>query len=769
MPISPGASEINLRRNDLGLQPTPLSGRCAGRLQRRQCGRLPERPSWRKAAAAAPDTWLHLGRHGRSTTVQKVSLQSSSLDVLSEPVELPAVHSEVSEDGALAFVHFKHRGRHHVYNLSAFSVYSRDALALVQTANGTELLKTRPRSFRSRTPGAWATAWLQEGTVSGLFEDGGRIMRIELAEHKRDLSESAPAPAPHDQGQRGPTRRSGRIRTGQRQRVVAEASFVYEKQLNIVLKIGYMKLYTSPVGAPQFAGSCSDKETLLDQLKGDARAHPFTGCLAESETRRAGRVSYKEKLTEFSKQVEKAWLVFAHELGHNFGGAHSFENGKGKTGGIMDYGDGKLGGVYQFNTRYRRQEMCQQMNSAVNRCSGKFQELDDPISTTTSGPISTTSTTTIQTPYRVTTVGCECMKFWSLWGSPKPCENYCCNPDNDPRGPWCFVWTRPGGIQASVPHQGYQCYRYREAMEVAPVELINFEPVNGGKDQACRGKASSDNLKAYFDVANAQDLQDCASKCEMHGACRGIEYHPSGRCEIWTRPGGIQASEPHESYQCHRYLVPPGFEPVDGGRDRACRGGSKKDNLQRHFRIFHGTQTLKECFAHCAEEAMHGKLGLGADGTPLIKPTPLPSNSETMDFKQKAHMGQCYNAAKSDSVPLDRDAPDTRPEVCKLRHRNYPKDLRTASIVIVFHNEVASVLLRSVHSVLNQSPQDLLHEVILVDDASVPDPGRFTEEPSSECFVSRNLLSFALIFSKFFWKNILQCVRSGGKDCRNHC
>ena len=125
---------------------------------------------------------------------------------------------------------------------------------------------------------------------------------------------------------------------------------------------------------------------------------------------------------------------------------------------------------------------------------------------------------------------------------PQDCAHYCtvsrfCQGIEFHSHGRCEVWTRPGGIQASVPHQGYQCYRYREAMEVAPVELINFEPVNGGKDQACRGKASSDNLKAYFDVANAQDLQDCASKCEMHGACRGIEYHPSGRCEIWTRPG----------------------------------------------------------------------------------------------------------------------------------------------------------------------------------------------------------------------------------------
>ena len=43
----------------------------------------------------------------------------------------------------------------------------------------------------------------------------------------------------------------------------------------------------------------------------------------------------------------------------------------------------------------------------------------------------------------------------------------------------------------------------------------------------------------------------------------------------------------------------------------------------------------------------HGLLGRGADGEPLLKPTPLPPGSETMEFKAQAHMGQCYNAAKS--------------------------------------------------------------------------------------------------------------------------
>lgn len=83
----------------------------------------------------------------------------------------------------------------------------------------------------------------------------------------------------------------------------------------------------------------------------------------------------------------------------------------------------------------------------------------------------------------------------------------------------------------------------------------------------------------------------------------------------------------------------------------------------------------------------------------------------------EAHMREFgFNMAASDKVSLDRVIPDTRPDECK--YWKYPEKLPKTSVVIVFHNEMWTTLLRTVHSILNRTPKELLQEILLLDDFS---------------------------------------------------
>uniref|UniRef100_A0A3B4YDM2 Polypeptide N-acetylgalactosaminyltransferase n=1 Tax=Seriola lalandi dorsalis TaxID=1841481 RepID=A0A3B4YDM2_SERLL len=75
-----------------------------------------------------------------------------------------------------------------------------------------------------------------------------------------------------------------------------------------------------------------------------------------------------------------------------------------------------------------------------------------------------------------------------------------------------------------------------------------------------------------------------------------------------------------------------------------------------------------------------------------------------------------FNMVASDMISLDRTISDIRHEECKYWH--YDDRLLTSSVVIVFHNEGWSTLMRTVHSVIKRTPRKYLAEIVMIDDYS---------------------------------------------------
>ncbi|KAK7488654.1 hypothetical protein BaRGS_00020107 [Batillaria attramentaria] len=117
-----------------------------------------------------------------------------------------------------------------------------------------------------------------------------------------------------------------------------------------------------------------------------------------------------------------------------------------------------------------------------------------------------------------------------------------------------------------------------------------------------------------------------------------------------------------------------------------------------------------------------GKLGNFEPREPPPQPGPGEGGKPvytSMDEKPQANsqiQQYGFNMLNSDKIAMNRTIPDTRMAECKYWH--YPEDLPTASVILVFHNEGFSTLVRTVHSVINTSPSHLLKEVVMVDDFS---------------------------------------------------
>ncbi|XP_050503790.1 N-acetylgalactosaminyltransferase 6 [Diabrotica virgifera virgifera] len=127
------------------------------------------------------------------------------------------------------------------------------------------------------------------------------------------------------------------------------------------------------------------------------------------------------------------------------------------------------------------------------------------------------------------------------------------------------------------------------------------------------------------------------------------------------------------------------------------------------------------------------RTGRGEQG----KPEHLYSN-ET-DQYDALYKVNGFNALLSDKIALDRAIPDIRHAGCKTK--KYLKNLPSVSVIVPFHNEHWTTLLRTAVSVINRSPAHILKEIILVDDFSNKP---FTKKPLDD-YLAANLTKVRVI------------------------
>uniref|UniRef100_A0A8C3FBQ9 Glycosyltransferase 2-like domain-containing protein n=2 Tax=Durocryptodira TaxID=1579337 RepID=A0A8C3FBQ9_CHRPI len=102
------------------------------------------------------------------------------------------------------------------------------------------------------------------------------------------------------------------------------------------------------------------------------------------------------------------------------------------------------------------------------------------------------------------------------------------------------------------------------------------------------------------------------------------------------------------------------------------------------------------------------RTGKGEHG----KPYPLMED----DRDDSAYRENGFNILVSNNIALERSLPDIRHPNCK--HKVYLEKLPNTSIIIPFHNEGWTSLLRTIYSIINRTPDILIAEIILVDDFS---------------------------------------------------
>lgn len=372
--------------------------------------------------------------------------------------------------------------------------------------------------------------------------------------------------------------------------IVSEANVIFISQLNVKLHVRKVVISKTSGATSWDNPGCDDTiYTQFDNFKNHERAsdealwHLLDDCYVSGNPiglAIIGTVCNPGSgygITYHGRHLGKTWLTFAHEIGHNFGAQHSFEEGQGTTGGIMDYGTGILDNEYQFNT-YRYNDICNVLRNVVaqkdSSCKGLIEILNTSRNNNTC-ICNTHEQCCIDCQYAGTTQTCDHSDGlgYCRWGScasadcaslglgpfcgvvseTEPCKKKCSY------GPYCIElesnnWIRDGAYcftptVSSGTCQSGECVQSPTAPttppSAAPTISPSTEPTTNPTLPPTAAPATVPGTVCGNGICEiGEDCLSCSSDCE------GDPYHKRSRRRYCCGNGIIERIEKKKPWLC---------------------------------------------------------------------------------------------------------------------------------------------------------------------------------------------------------------------------
>ncbi|XP_060938108.1 polypeptide N-acetylgalactosaminyltransferase 16 [Limanda limanda] len=144
-------------------------------------------------------------------------------------------------------------------------------------------------------------------------------------------------------------------------------------------------------------------------------------------------------------------------------------------------------------------------------------------------------------------------------------------------------------------------------------------------------------------------------------------------------------------------------------RGRSHGGSQQQQGVPGRLEIHRDDRTIPLIVTQPPRAEQQGQLLGGFDEKAYLAAKQLKPGDDP--YREHA-----FNLQESDRLGSERAIRDTRHYRCASL--NYDADLPSTSIIITFHNEARSTLLRTIKSVLMRSLASLIQEIILIDDFS---------------------------------------------------